>query len=274
MCKALAPYLTSNLYFSTYPPNLQPALENLCRHPDAIHILDKVVDLHGKIAIVHGQDYERAATWDWNTKVIALNTQLANSSLANRVTYVLFELCNAAQTEEFIQIINHVQDPEELVRNIEKLEHQSALKTRSIALSIFGEHAEFDLKHIHTDFNLYYALEQISGHSEEIAKRFISNPRDYQGNLYYPLSELHQAARNYLYALLYYNLHKNDLAFTHFLDILRAGASADDSERKAVDCALLLFPDYFFKGPTAPAELERPNDAAGPTIGIARSELL
>lgn len=249
MSTALVTCFAPNLYFSSYPPHLQLALAKLCKHPDALFLLDKVSKQHGKIGVKYQPTNGQSATWDWEKKVIELNPKLAKSSAENQVAYILFELFNAANTDEFLKVINDVKNPELFVESFEKLEHESALKTRKLARAIFGHEAEFDLQYIFTDFHLHYALEQISGHSEEIAQNHLKDAADYQGTLYYPLSELQLEERIYLYGLLYHKMQKDSKGFTNYLDTLRAGAITNAAKRRAVDCALLLFPDCFVRYP-------------------------
>lgn len=245
MSTALIPYANPDLYFESYPSQLTPVLKDLCRNSSSKEILSKIVAEQGKLTVRY-HDFNDMAEWDWKKKTISLNTALMLATKANQLAYLLFEICNASKTAEFTQIIQNTTNVEEFVERFERLEHQSALKTNELAVAILGENESFHLKYINPDFTHHYALEQISGHSEQIASRYFPG-QPYEGTLYHRLSALSIRERVQIYALLYHRLRSSPQEFGARLMSLRKIAALDASYRKAVDCALQLFPDQFAK---------------------------
>jgi len=235
---------------SSYPIALESTVSKLFSNEKLQRILQVVERQVGKIKIEVTNCNGNKALWSWKEKTIKLDTSLLNGSAENQLAYLVFELFNALQTSEFKRLVEETSDVEELVLNVEILEHKSALKTKEIIPQIVGESAEFAFKYIDPEFKYHYALDQISGHAEWLARSYFP-AQSYRGNLFHPIASLDKKARELLYALLYYKMRKTpipkkdkssqDINFDKIMSALKENSPFDTTTRKVLDCANHLF---------------------------------
>ncbi len=184
------------------------------------------------------------AKWCWGDRKILLSSQFFRDTEANKVASLVFELSNAFQTSRFKELVRNKDQygVEAFVRAFEEIEYDSAKITQRIAGQILGSDKVYDFKLISQKFSEHYALNQISGHSEWIAKKYFPE-KAYRGTLACPLSELDESARSHLYNLLYFRSLGDSGAdeFSRIMGKLDAKRGLSESIRKAIHCAEALF---------------------------------
>lgn len=258
-----------NIFFTSYPSFLGDSLKKICSNSSVLSMLKKIHTQLGKIAIKIGSNKINTseASWSWEDKTITLNSAFYSYPQAKQITSIIFELCNAEQSDDFKALPHEASTKvDDFVFFFEKLEHRSALKTKLIADQILDKD-ENRFQCVQEDFNLHYALQQISGHSEFIAHHYFPD-KPYRGSLSYPLEELKDPKiRRYLYALLYYYqriktcaselasgsepekanyiLERHESTALHEFNAIMAliteRSKTDSSFKKVLDCAHLLF---------------------------------
>jgi hypothetical protein len=233
---------------SSYPVVLESTMSKIFSNEEMQRYMQVIERQLGGINIEVADCRGNTALWSWKKKSIKLDNFLLKGSEENKLGYLIFELFNALQTPEFERLAEKHTDVNQFVLDVEKLEHGSALKTKDIIPQILGENAEFDLKYVDPEFRYHYALDQISGHAEWLAKRYYPE-QTYRGTLFHSVTTLDRKTREILYALLYCNNRKTqvskkldpDLDFDEIISDLNASASSDESSQKALDCANHLF---------------------------------
>ena len=229
------------------PDSLNPYVQKLSANPSIQDILNQV----GKIKIVLSDCNGRNGLWSWKERTIKIDPKQLKNSEANTIATIVFELCNALQTPRFERMIAKEPNVEDFVRSFEKTEYHSAQLTKELVPQIIGKEADFDFQHISPNFTLHYALNQIDGHSEWIAKAYFPT-QSYRGTLHHPLSDLNQYARELLYSLLYCQIRGTTLlltgestpiGFTQIMCALKASSKTDLTAKKVLECAKDLFPE-------------------------------
>ena len=244
------PVYSLDYFFSSHPSCLDSIVNTLYLNPDTFDLLKTINSQVGKISIEIIAHQKEKALWNWNEKKIKLNASFVSSSRENKIAFLIFEFYNASHTCNFIKLIKNAKNVEDFVKHFEKIEYLSALKTKKVAITILGRCTEFDFKYVYQDFSLHYALQQISGHSEWIARQYFPS-KNYRGTLYHPLDKLDIKARKCLYSLLYYYLrdgekdNKNNSGNTNFdtvFETIKKRSSENPICKKVLECAIPLFP--------------------------------
>lgn len=121
---------------------------------------------------------------------------------------ILFEMNNLAQVEKFYDLIKNVSQwtPDDFVRNYEKIEYQSALKTKEILRQTFPEKIwkTIPVAYTHKCFWPHYLLQQLEGHSRRIWEKFSDRfpaGSAYLGNWKSPVIDSEEE-KNYLRLLI------------------------------------------------------------------------
>lgn len=243
----------STCFFTHYPPSLDSALKKITSSPDRElnEILAKIRKQFGKINIEIGPCSGNKALWILKSRTVKIDTSVLKKSEANIIAYIVFELINASKTTDFKAIIANVNDVENFVRSIEQVEYNNGLSTKKIVSKIVGTEADFDFKHICPTFDLHYALDQIKGHSERLAKTFFPS-NEYRGTLAYPLKELDRTSKEVLYELFQLKVEctagpkgiskSKSPNFEDFVNALSERAKTDPAKyKKAYECSKALF---------------------------------
>jgi len=240
--------IRSPIQFLSYHESLKEPVQKALACPQVLQLLQLI---ERKIHIEVTDRIKGDAEWFWEKSIICLSPKLLQRAQANWIGAIVFELCNAFYTSEFQRVINSTQDTEKLVRSIEWIEHRSALLTHSMMLQIVSQDVEHDFDFIIPDFEVHYALNQISGHSEAIAEQH-SSKANYRGTLYYPLAELDKNARLIIKHLIRsktlgtcLKLGSKNLHFKEAVSVLHDYAGHSESFKKAVCCIEHLFPKTF-----------------------------
>ena len=232
-------------FFSAYPDSMKLTVNKLCSNSDALLLLDSIKKQLGKISIQIGDCNDQKALWSWKDKRITLSHTLSCSNLK---AYCLFELYNASQTTDFERVAKEAESVAVLVEKFERLEHQSALKTQEMTRKIFDPKLCSDFDYTFREFSLHYALQQVLGHSGNIAKKYFPNQR-YRGTFCYSLSELTSKEKELLYSLLYLYLRRGDqknseskkVSFETFFAALKKLSKTDLQYEKVIKSASILF---------------------------------
>lgn len=232
-------------FFHSYPIELQESIDIICTST----LFPKLLQTIDLIDIRTDETGSAKAAWNWKERTIKVHPDLLSDSKVNQVAYLVFELFNAMQTQQFEKAIEEAVDVNSFVASFEKLEYVSSLSTQKILLELFAGEAESDFEYICPRFREHYALNQIQGHSEQIARAYFPS-ESYRGTLYHPLQKLDPIARDLLYCLLYSKITgkpvriKGSIRAFNFEEIfsaLQRHAGAKDSYQKALDCANHLF---------------------------------
>ncbi len=232
-------------FFNSYPIDFQEAIDSACALPE----LSEIRGVIGSIGIQVGGTKEAKALWCWKERMIKIHSDLLKDTKANQAAYLVFELFNVLQTPQFERAVAEAADVDSFVASIEKLEYASALSTQRFFRQHFEKNVEFDFKYVCPNFHEHYALNQISGHSECIARSYFPSA-SYRGTLCHPLQDLDDTARQLLYCLMYSKMTgkmisvargSKPVGFKEILHALERHAASNDSYQKALECAQDLF---------------------------------
>lgn len=222
---------------------IKKALYRLKSDQEGAVLINTFEDQGAKILIANIGDLETAAKVSLKDKIIWMNPNNLKSE-EEVLDNLVFELFNFSQIAKIKDLTYESKSVDELVEGLEKLEYLSAIKTKQLVSKILGPNAEFECKHIPETFKHFYALQQLTGHSERIAKRYRPN-EVFRGSFAHPLASLDELAREYLHGLLYCFLRgdmEEGLNFTSLRSAVSTQASSDPTCRLVDDCCKTLFP--------------------------------
>jgi hypothetical protein len=159
-------------------PKLRKPLNKILAHPSSAALI-RAVEKDGEIYIAYESfgDQDVNALWDADNRIICIN----NKNDANAgciISSILFELHNAASTNElkahFDQAGSGRYSKEQFVEAIERMEHRNALAAQNlIDQGVLKGYFPQSSRIFHFDnFDDYYALQQLFGHSQWIAERY------------------------------------------------------------------------------------------------------
>lgn len=174
----------------------------------------------------------------YHSRVIVLSPKFDELSKHDQFAYIAFELYNLAKADRFEKVIQTADSVDILVRDIELLEHDSALQTQELMKRVFKNCVDYELKHVDRNFDSFYALEQLEGHSQWIAKKYRPN-EEYRGTIADKLEGLSSEDRETLYALLY--AHRHDPECFEELYQALTSMSHDSNWAKIYACAEKIF---------------------------------
>lgn len=227
-----------------YPEQLSPSIEQIYAKPALRALVDQVGKIQIKIADCEGHP----AKWCWGDKTIKLDPKLHRSQ-ADLIASLVFELFNALQTAALEKAVETSSDVEKVVCSIEKIEYNSALLTNAAMKLIRVGDSEHDFSHVSSTFNIHYALNQISGHSEWLAKAYCPDQK-FKGTFPIPLSELTQESRQLIGHLIRAKelgsqkiVCGKKVGFEDYIDALKQKAGSNDTYKKVLECINSLFPE-------------------------------
>jgi len=199
----------------THPKSLEAAVEVLNRDPELSQLIGQVLQ-EGSIDL-QTEEMEVEACWrGGNDRVIVLNQKSMGDSIeavASQVANMVFELLNASSESCFHQLRQKATqgliNKEEYVVQIEKLEHATSLKTTTIVRRLIAEGKIAPIKvtsNYPKDFDLYFQVQQMNGHSQAIAKTYdllcSGDCQPFRGTLASEFTQLSQKEKNPMLALL------------------------------------------------------------------------
>lgn len=238
-------------YFHRYPREIEYHLAFLMQIPLVCQLLDQVKHDIGKINIDVIDLDNIHAFWDVDQRTIFISVFLIKETQEKIVSILLFEFFNAAKSELLRQVVFNKSSIEERVCEIEKLEHDSALQTRDVLSVIYPEN-ENEFTNIYDDFRLHYIYQQISGHSEWLAKKISGGSASFKGTLNYPIEDLSERDKNVIQSLFYSHIRGFQCGesfevkeFYRKIEILKKVCSSDATYAKALNCALFVFQNNF-----------------------------
>lgn len=163
----------------SYSKQYSRVIQIIHQLPEARRLIAKVQqDGPVHIAPATGMEtHQFEACWEANSRTIFLNTKRGQSEGVT-INSILFELHNALATSRLEMLTNQAAngqiDKEMYVEQIERTEHNNALRTsqlleKGIAMGIFPESARWPVPQ---HFEDHYHLQQIHGHSQLIAMQY------------------------------------------------------------------------------------------------------
>lgn len=201
--------------------NLERPLSTILSHPQSAALIQRV-ERQGpvKVSYVSFGEEKVHALWEADTRTIFINKAI-NPSNNQILNSIIFELHNAASTREleflFDQAEKGVLSKDAFVEAIERMEHRNALAAQQliengIALGKFPENCRL---HYYYDFDDYYVVQQLFGHSQWIAAKY-DEFSPYRNTPYIgTISSLPLKSRKEKDLLLDYISYKNDPEFTN-----------------------------------------------------------
>jgi hypothetical protein len=225
-----------------YPEQLSSPIERIYANPALRALINQIGEIQIKIADCEGHP----AKWCWGEKTIKVDPNLHETE-PDMIASLVFELFNAFQTPALKKAVDTKADVEDLVRSIEKIEYHSAILTNAAMKSTCLDGVEHDFFHVSPDFEIHYALNQVAGHSEWLAKTYCPDQK-LRGTLAIPLSELDREARQ----LIGHLIRAKDLgsqkmvngkkaAFEDFIYALKQKSRANKTYKKVLECVEGLF---------------------------------
>lgn len=170
--------------FASYPSQVAPVVQQIQQMPEVRNLLEQVSRLEGgPVRIVLENTDGLEALWDGENRVIRINHyhSLQHDRL---ISSLIFELHNASTNHTFMHLVDLAMKgrigKDQWVEQVERMEHQNALKTsdiisKGIASGIFPASAKWVTYY---EFDDYYKLQQIAGHSGWLANAYDTlNPR-------------------------------------------------------------------------------------------------
>lgn len=167
----------SQQFFSAVPSELIPVVQAILRLPEARELLQEVC-AQGRVRIelqYNRQGFE--ALWNQEQRMIVLNTAQCRG-MGSRIRCLLFELHNARAASQFTHT-DHLAlsgrvSKTSYVEAIERIEHTNVLQTAQLlnkgtARGLFPSDAHWDIMH---DFTDHYKMQQLTGHSQQIAQTY------------------------------------------------------------------------------------------------------
>lgn len=181
--------------FQNVPSQLQPIVNQLLKLPEARQLLAQVSQ-EGPvgIAIDNHASGEFDALWDGIQRVIRLNSN-RHPTQGSWICSILFELHNASTNQHMGSLFEAAEanrmTKEQWVQAMERMEHRNARNTcdlleKGIAQGIYPAEARWDIFY---SFDDHYKLQQLSGHSQWLARnydqtnRLSPRPQSYQGTI-------------------------------------------------------------------------------------------
>lgn len=162
--------------FASFPESLKGVVEAIYRLPEGRKLIEEASQ-QGKIRLALDKGAEFEAFWDSGTRTVALNPR-KNISDGIRIASIVFELHNAKASNDLVRLTQralkgHV-TKEAYVEGIERLEHKNALAAarilkKGITQSFFPQEANWP---VFRSFDDHYLVQQITGHSQEIARNY------------------------------------------------------------------------------------------------------
>lgn len=226
----------NSVYFGSDSPRIIEILELLEKDEEGRALIQVLNDK--KITIRPSED--DFTRWSWIKNVIELGPK-ALKSPADTLAYLIFELNNAIQTFDFQKVILNSKTVDELVEGIERCEYISAIKTNRLVINILGGDQEFFYRHVPESFKHHYALQQILGHSQDIAAKYRPD-EPYMGT--HEINKLDQKGKELLYALFYSHLRREDeTEYNKYLKIRGAISNLKDKPnyQQLHTCCVSLF---------------------------------
>lgn len=180
--------------FKYVPPQLNSVVGKLLELPEARDLLAQVSRQGGvSIILQNDTDGQFDALWDGDARVIKLNPH-RHHNLGTWICSILFELHNASTNDYMLNLYRQAETnqmtKEIWVEHMERMEHANALNTcrlleKGMAQNIYPPESRWT---IFQSFDDYYKLQQISGHSQWLAKYYdqsnpYSNRKLFQGTI-------------------------------------------------------------------------------------------
>lgn len=182
------PYETSfSESFGFYPKVLEEAVKSVENIPSVKELLCKVVASGGigietaEEEILGGDKY----AWHNTKRVILINHQDIiedKLTLAEKINGIVFELCNADRAQVFNLLAEQARKKtltiDSYVERVEKMEFLTSCQRwkiikEGVEQGLIADDPSFNSPDSQ-DFNLYYAEQQLGGHSQRIAERYQS----------------------------------------------------------------------------------------------------
>lgn len=175
----------------------------------------------------------------YKDRVVVLSREFKELPEIDQIAYIAFELYNLTKGEEFEVLIQGSASVDDLVRAVERLEHGSALQTQELVKKHFGANVDYELKHVAPNFDSFYALEQLKGHSQWIAKKY--RPHEtFHGTIAETVAKMMPDEHDSLYSLLHAE-HHDPGRFKKLYAALTSASKEDSSWANVYQCAQTIF---------------------------------
>ncbi len=202
--------------FASYPQKLKPVVETIQSLPEG-RALIVAASKEGPIRLALFNDSRFGACWNNQERIIALDPQ-TNASMGKAINSLIFELHNAKNDKKLTQLYrlaaNRQIDKEAFVESVERVEYENALETcrllrKGIERKVFPKDADWQ---IFRSFEDHYSIQQMTGHSQQIAESYDDLTRARTSKPYIgTLGKYHKLSEKNKEDLVRYFYLKNDL---------------------------------------------------------------
>lgn len=156
---------------------LEPTIHLLQQVVASRNVVEKAL-CEGSIFVdISSEGMPFGAMWECSGRQIIIDRSFSTDP-STILRYLLFELHNAISESKYQELYemaaNAEIDCETYVETIEKIEHENMIDTvsileKGISMGVFPESVQWEMIH---DFAIHYKIQQLTGHSLQIAKEY------------------------------------------------------------------------------------------------------
>ncbi|MBX3719251.1 MAG: hypothetical protein KF898_06345 [Parachlamydiales bacterium] len=167
----------------SYPSDLQKVIDVLLSEDETKQLLDDALKMtfsvRERLQVIFSSALASCemANFSFASNTLSLNECLRGRPVENILPYVIFELQNAKQRTQYLEIESGMTGGEidNYVERIERCEYQSGLATHYLVQNLIQTKvlpSDAPLARIFSNFRDYYLFHQVCGHSQMIAERY------------------------------------------------------------------------------------------------------
>lgn len=187
----------------SYPSDLQNVIDVLLAEDETKKLLDDALNMafpmKERVQVIFSNTLASSemANFCFTGNTLSLNECLKGRPVENILPYLIFELQNAKQRAQYLEIERGAAgfEIDSYVASIERCEFQSSLATHRLVQKLIQTKvlaSDAPLARIFSNFRDYYLFHQVCGHSQMIAERYAAaqmiSSSSYRGTWKHPLS--------------------------------------------------------------------------------------